>query len=47
METRLHFMENSINRLGKVLEKHLIKNNVRTSRDSDKGYQINTSVNAS
>ena len=40
-------MENSINRLGKVLEKHLVKNNVRSSRDTDKGYQIDTSINAS
>ena len=47
METRLHFRENSINRLGSVLEEHLVKNNVRRSRDSDKGYQIDTSVNAS
>ena len=40
-------MENSINRLGNVLEKHLMKNNVRSSRDSDKGYQIDTSLNTS
>ena len=40
-------MENFINRLGSVLEKHLVKINVRSSIDSDKGYQIDTSVNAS
>ena len=46
METRLNVMENPINKLGSVLEKHLVKNNVKSSRDSDKGYQIDILVNA-
>ena len=38
-------MENSINGLGSVLEKYLVQNKVRSSRDGDKGYQIDISVN--
>ena len=46
METRLNVMENPIYKLGSVLEKHLVENFVGSSRDSDKGYQIDILVNA-
>ena len=39
-------MENPIYKLGSVLEKHLVQNFVESSRDSDKGYQIDILVRA-
>ena len=46
METRVNLMENPINYFGSVLENHLVENNVRRSRDTDKGCQIDILVNA-